>query len=125
MIRSNRNIVTPLAASALLLLAVTDAEAGELQVSAETPDVTIETRPAGRNFIRLPDLDYVFTIEAECTVNLEPTSISLSIADTRISLDADQVAAARPVRVSVSVPAAQIGPVAMENQRRRTADLHR
>lgn len=110
-----RSIARLIAALTFLTLAGVNAVAGELELSANTPDITIETRPAGRNFMRLPSLEYAFSIEVTCPSTLEPASMSLSIADTRISLDADQLSATQAVSVSVTVPGSQIGPVAVNN----------
>jgi hypothetical protein len=113
MIRLIQRFAASIAILSLLSLASVSAQAGELELSANTPDISIQTRPAGRNFMRLPSLEYAFTIETSCPADLEPESVSLSIADTRIVLDAGDLAANRSISVSVTVPAAQIGPVAL------------
>ena len=103
------------AAIALSLLAVTSpASAGDLEVSANTPVVGISTRPAGRNFMRLPGLEYLFAIDARCPAELQPSSITISIADTRVSLSGADLSAPMPLRIPVSVPASQIGPIAVD-----------
>ena len=87
----NRSFPLALAAAtvALLPLAIPAlAHAGELDVSANTPAVSVSTRPAGRNFMRLPDLEYEFVIDASCPTGQQPGAISISIADTRVSLGA-------------------------------------
>jgi hypothetical protein len=88
--------------------------AGELDVSVNTPTVVISTRPAGRNFMQLPSLDYLFSIDAECPAELQPSSVTISIADTRVSLSGADVAAAMPISIPVTVPASQIGPIAVD-----------
>jgi hypothetical protein len=92
----------------------TSAHAGELAVSAVAPNVTVETRAAGRHFIRLPALEYAFVIDARCRTDLLPTSLSLSIADTRVAIPADDISVDAPVELTVRIPAGQIGPVAVE-----------
>jgi len=92
----------------------TSAQAGELALSSVAPDVTVETRAAGRNFIRLPTLEYAFVIDARCRTDLLPASLSLSIADTRITVPADDISTDAPVELTVRIPAGQIGPVAVE-----------
>jgi hypothetical protein len=105
--------VTAIVAGTLCLLTrPLPAVAGELDVSANTPTIVISTRPAGRNFIQLPSLDYLFAIDAQCPAELQPSSITISIADTRVS-DAD-VSAPMPLQIPVTVPAAQIGPIAVD-----------
>lgn len=106
----------PLAAAAAAWLTIADsAPAGELSLSADTPDVTISTRPVGRNFMRLPELEYKFVIEPDCDENLSAESVSLSIADTRVLQPVKDLAPGNPLQVSVAVPASQIGPVAVDS----------
>jgi hypothetical protein len=89
------------------------AHAEDLTVSADTPTVVISTRPAGRNFMRLPDLDYRIAIDGQCPTALAPGAISISIADTRIAVGQSELAAADGLHIPVTVPASQIGPVAV------------
>jgi len=97
---------------AVLSLAVT-ASAGELRLSASTPEVNVSTRPAGRNFMRLPSLRYEFVVESRCPEGLSPETLSLSIADTRVTKNQEDIASTA-TSLSVNVPASQIGPVAVE-----------
>lgn len=93
-------------------VAAMPASADNLVLSPDTPVVSVSTRPAGRNFMRLPNLEYAFRIEAHCSADDSPKSVSLSIADTRISLGTDSLANEGPIEISVEIPAGQIGPVA-------------
>jgi hypothetical protein len=88
--------------------------ASDLDVSASTPDVTVPTRPAGSRSIRLPSLEYTFTVAAACRADLAPAAVSLSIADTRITMSADELGGDSPVQVSITVPASQIAPLTIE-----------
>lgn len=97
---------------AVLSLAVT-ASAGELRLSASTPEVNVSTRPAGRNFMRLPSLRYEFVVESGCPEGLSPETLSLSIADTRVTKNQEDIQSTA-TSLSVNVPASQIGPVAVE-----------
>lgn len=96
----------------VLSLAVTTS-AGELSLSASTPEVSLSTRPTGRNFMRLPSLRYEFVVESQCPEGLSPEALSLSIADTRVTKNQEDIASAA-TSLSVDVPASQIGPVAVE-----------
>lgn len=87
--------------------------ADELALSANTPEVSISTRPAGRNFMRLPALKYDFAVDASCGDGLSPESLSLSIADTRVTNSLNNDTGPR-VELSVNVPASQIGPIAVD-----------
>ena len=89
------------------------ASADQLEVSAATPEVTISTRPAGRNFLQLPVLTYEFVVDLSCSDDRQAASLSLSIADTRIRLPADRLAGREPITVDMRVPADQIAPVAL------------
>lgn len=86
-----------------------------LNVSANAPTVSVAPRNAGRNFMRLPTLEYVFEISAKCADGRLPKSISLSVADSRKSLVAEQIALDGPTELSLQVPANQIAPLAVEN----------
>jgi hypothetical protein len=90
-------------------------EPGTLSVDADTPVVEIGKRSAGRNFMRLPSLDFRFEMEAYCSADLVPMAMSLSIADTRKSLTAEDISAESITSVTLRIPAPQIGPVAVDD----------
>jgi len=64
--------------------------------------------------MRLPSLPYNFELEINCEAGLIPTSLSLSVADTRRSLRAEKLSEAQTASLAFTVPAAQIGPVALD-----------
>ena len=97
-----------------LLIQPLPAVAGELDVSVNTPTVIISTRPAGRNFMQLPGLEYQFAVDAQCPATLQPSSITISIADTRVSVSGADLSAPMPLSIPVNVPASQIGPIAVD-----------
>ena len=69
---------------------------------------------AGQRLIRLPALDYTITVDADCGEQLAANSASLSIADTSVTIGT--TALAEPVvNVQLTVPGAQVAPVAVEN----------
>lgn len=88
-------------------------QADELGLAANTPEVGISTRPGGRNFMRLPALRYEFVADTRCSAGLAPGTLSLSIADTRVTRELDIDSGSR-IELSVNVPAAQIGPIAVD-----------
>jgi len=90
------------------------AVANELVVSADTPKVTVSTRPVGRRFIRLPTLKYEFTVSARCDAGLSPAALSLSVADTRVTLSAEELSSDPPARLVISIPESQIAPITVE-----------
>ena len=103
----------------LLLLSVTGkAEStpdGSLTITANTPVALISPRQANKKFIQLPSLEYAFAIRVGCLKNRKPTSLLLSVADTRKFLDAEDVSSGPSVEVTLRIPAAQIGPIAVED----------
>ena len=88
-------------------------EPGTLSVDADTPVVEIGLRSIGRNFMRLPSLGYKFEMEARCAAGLAPKAMSLSIADTRKSVTAEDISAESITSITLRIPAPQIGPVAV------------
>jgi len=86
-----------------------------LSVSANSPTVIVAPRDAGRSFMRLPSLEYVFEILAKCADGRRPKSVSLNVAHSRKSLAAEQIADDGPTEFNLRVPASQIAPLAVEN----------
>lgn len=114
---------TPLICASLLsLLAVfgqnavgQSTDAGTLNLTADIPVVEVRARSPGRRFIRLPSVEYRFDVEAQCAADLVPRGMSLSIADTRKSLTADDMSAGEIDSITLKIPAPQIGPVAVDS----------
>lgn len=106
------------AAFAILLsvaAATQTAFAGELLLSADRPVIEVETSGDGRNFMRLPAVDYRFDIRPICNTGMLPRSLSLNIADTRIVLADDKFDGDSAISVSVRIPADQIAPIALKD----------
>lgn len=105
--------------SCLLLLAVLangPAVAGDfLSVAANAPAVNLAPRNPGRNFLRLPTLEYEFEIHTQCTDSRSPATLSLNVADTRKSLQSDKIIIDGPTRISLRIPANQIAPLVVED----------
>ena len=101
------------AALACSLLPPAYSRADDLKVAADTPEVTVSTRPPGRNFLRLPDLNYRFIVEASCRDSMSPAAMSLSVADTRVTIPVSVADSGPRHEISVTIPASQIGPVAV------------
>ena len=97
--------ISPMQASAEMLL----------KFSANTPTANVLPRGRERAPLQLPDLEYQFRIDAVCRESLSPVSLSLAVADTRRSFNAEQIddGALRDVRLVI--PAAQIAPVVVAN----------
>ena len=108
---------TYLAVAVVLAIAAASPVAAKdfLSIVANAPAVPLEPRRAGRNFVRLPALEYLFEIYAQCTDNRSPESLSLNVADTRKSLQADDIANEGPTGISLTIPANQIAPLVVED----------
>lgn len=63
--------------------------------------------------MQLPTLDYAIEIEQQCASDLTPAVLSLSVADTRKTYRTDEIASSAPMSIHFTVPAAQIGPIAI------------
>lgn len=85
-------------------------------VAAAEPVVVSVTRPeGGRQLVRLPDLDFRLSIDAQCDADQRPVSLSVSIADTRTTLLEERLADATDIAVNLSVPASQVAPIPVDN----------
>lgn len=83
-----------------------------LQVDAGAATAAIAPRTNGRAAIRLPALEFVFRLRPTCAEPFRANSISLTVADSRQALDAEQLEdkTATP-ELRLTVPAGQIAPV--------------
>ena len=86
----------------------------DIRISADVPTVTVAPRPAGRLSMRLPSLTYALTVTVECDANWQPDSVTISIADSRISFNAEQLQADRELKLELRVPSNQIAPLRIE-----------
>lgn len=68
----------------------------------------------GHRIVRLPALDFQFDIQASCGAGKAVKSVSISVADTRKSLDGADIAEGASVNAVVSLPARQIAPVVVD-----------
>ena len=105
--------LSAVAAGAIAAGAALPVAASDLTVAADTPAVTVSTRPARRNFMQLPALQFRFRIQAVCDAGQSADTVSLSIADTRVSLPGERLVE-QSNEVTVTIPAGQIPPVRIE-----------
>lgn len=84
-----------------------------LTMSASTPEIAIETRTAGRNFINLPSLEFNFVLDTACDEGMSPGALMLSVADTTLILNDAQIKDERRTELTLRIPAEQMGPVAL------------
>lgn len=101
---------------ALLALCCAPAHADtSLKMQADVPEVRIESRGAGRDFVRLPALSFAFTFHASCSEDLLPVSLQLSVADTRKTLRGNEITANNATLTALNIPANQIAPVVIRD----------
>ncbi len=86
-----------------------------LNFSAGTPTANVMPRSRERAPLQLPDLEYQFSIDAVCRDDLSPASLSLAVADSRRTFNAEQIVAGALDDVRLLVPAEQIAPVMIAN----------
>jgi hypothetical protein len=101
----------------LLAVTATAPVAGNdsLSVAADAPAVPLAPRSPGRNFVRLPTLQYTFEIHTYCSASRSPESLSLNVADTRKSLSAEQIVRDGATEISLQIPASQLAPLVVED----------
>ncbi len=86
------------------------------EIVPTTPRVDISPRAPGRNYVRLPTLEYSFQIKANCATMFHPQSVSISVADSRSSVSQDQLTEdATEFQLMLSVPAKQLAPLVVED----------
>ena len=114
--------------AALAMGAVADSGA-HLGVAAQPAVAQIRPLSEGRKLVRLPALEYQLDIDTDCGGNAVAESVSISVNDTRMTLDGDHAANTAGEPVNFTVPARQVSPVAidgfcmMENPGSQQGDL--
>ena len=81
-----------------------------VSLDASTPTVDIAPRSHSRS-LRLPPLEYEFALTPACATPLTPQSVTVTVADTKTTLGATELADSNEIRLSLTVPAEQIAPV--------------
>lgn len=89
--------------------------AQDMTLRPETPVVDVSPRPDGRQFIDLPALEYTFAIEARCDDEWIPESLSLNVADSRITFGTGQLSDSPPREIVLNIPPQQLAPVAVQD----------
>lgn len=83
-----------------------------IEILVDVPSITVMPRPA--DDIALPSLTYAMTLTTYCDENWQPASVSISIADSRRSFNAEQLEVAAVLEVELQVPSNQIAPLPIE-----------
>lgn len=74
----------------------------------------IQPLAEGRSLVRLPALEFEFGIEASCGPERAVKSVSISVADTRKTLESDEIPLGETVSTAFTLPARQLAPVAVD-----------
>jgi hypothetical protein len=86
-----------------------------LAVAAEVAAVTVPPQPAERHFFELPALDYIFRVEARCHSDWKPESLSLNVADTRVTRTAADLENSGNQELELRIPSKQLAPIPMHD----------
>ncbi|MFQ5547925.1 MAG: hypothetical protein ACE5FV_06525 [Woeseia sp.] len=88
--------------------------AQRIYITADIPTVPVQPRRAGRVAFRLPTLTYALTLTSYCDENWQPASVSINVADSRMSIDAEQLRSHEAIDVQLRIPSNQIAPLRIE-----------
>lgn len=89
------------------------AEDANLTVHSETAVADIHPVAEGRKLIRLPTLEFTLTVRVECGQSESPSTVSISIADSRTTIAEGELRQGSEVNSNLSVSAKQLAPVAV------------
>lgn len=89
--------------------------AQDVILTPETPVVDISPGRPGRQLVELPALEYTFDVEARCPVDWTPESLSLNVADSRVTIGAGELSARGDRKVVLKVPAGQLAPITIND----------
>ena len=87
----------------------------DIKITADVPTVTVSPRRAGRTTMRLPGLTYEISVTVNCETNWQPDSVSISVADSRASISAEELQASKELGLQLRIPSNQIAPLRVEN----------
>jgi hypothetical protein len=86
-----------------------------IEITADVPTVTVSPRRAGRTIMRLPSLTYEISVAVNCETNWQPGSVSVSVADSRASISAEELQASKELSLQLRIPSNQIAPLRVEH----------
>ncbi len=101
----------------LIILAVGVSEADNLprlEVDAGPALVSIKPLPVGRKLVRLGTLNYKIQVNAHCGGAYLAESVSISIADTRKTLLAEELEESSELVTNITIPARQVAPLPVD-----------
>lgn len=88
-------------------------EVDRLRISAEPAVAVLTVQQGGRNLVNLPELEFALSLSPHCAESGQRESLSITIADTRTTLNGEALQAATTIDVSIRVSASQLAPFAL------------
>ena len=103
----------------ILVLSVPDGAAladtqASITVAAKPATANMKPLPEGRRVVRLPALQFFLAVRTDCGADMSATSVVVSVADTRRTLDSQRLAAEPEPSVELFVPGPQLSPLAID-----------
>ncbi len=86
-----------------------------MDISVDVPTVAVAPRRPGRFAMRLPSLTYALTLTTDCDENWQANSVLISVADSRVSFDAEKLREDTSLEFNLQIPSDQIAPLRIEN----------
>lgn len=86
-----------------------------LAILPDVPVVNVPPQPAQRHLFQLPSLEYLFRVEARCDSDWTAESLSLNVADSRMTRSAADLADSPEQQLGMQIPANQLAPLAMRD----------
>ncbi len=86
-----------------------------IALNANAPLVSVSPRPAGRHLVDLPELEFSFDIDAQCSDEWVAESLFLNVADTRLTFNTEQLAGSEHDRIVLRVSERQLAPIAVHD----------
>jgi hypothetical protein len=86
-----------------------------IEITADVPSVEVARRQPGRVMMQLPNLTFAMNVTVECETNWRPDSVSISVADTRVTFAAEQLRPGRELTLELRIPSNQLSPLHVEH----------
>jgi hypothetical protein len=88
-------------------------EVDRLRVHAEPAVAVLMVQQRGRTLVNLPDLEFRLSVSTQCAKSGRPESLSITIADSQMTLRGEALQSTVPIDVSMRIPTSQLAPFAL------------
>lgn len=106
-------IICVISAAALAIAGVSAAETLLLNAKADKPSIPVKRLAAGNEYIALPALEFKLTVDAACPDGSSVASLTISVADTRRTVNGKDISGA--VETTLSLPRRQSARLRIED----------